>query len=184
MKKKRQGVRARSRPQKENLILETVEAEEKSVSRGLSFGLASGVITTLVMIVGLNSATHLRIAVLGGIISIAVADAFSDAFGIHISEESQNNHREKQIWKETVITFFSKFLVAMSFLIPFLLLPIDTAITVCIIWGLFLITIYSIYLAHIEKKKTFNVVSEHLSIAIIVIIITHFVGDFISIIFT
>ncbi|MBH0196170.1 MAG: hypothetical protein HP494_11385, partial [Nitrospira sp.] len=58
---------------------------------GLSFGLTSGVITTLGLMVGLHSGTHSRAIVIGGILTIAIADAMSDALGIHVSEESNNS---------------------------------------------------------------------------------------------
>jgi vacuolar iron transporter family protein len=61
-----------------------------SIRTGLHFGLTSWVITTLGMMVGLHSGTHSPRAVVGGILTIAVADAFSDAVGIHISEGSEN----------------------------------------------------------------------------------------------
>jgi len=57
-----------------------------SITTGFSFGLTSGVITTLGLLVGLNSGTHSKLVVIGGILTIAIADAFSDALGIHISE--------------------------------------------------------------------------------------------------
>jgi len=56
-----------------------------SLKTGFSFGLTSGIITTLGLIVGLNSSTRSKLVVLGGILIIAIADAFSDAFGIHVS---------------------------------------------------------------------------------------------------
>ncbi len=65
-----------------------------SYIKGISFGLTSGIITTLGMIVGLHAGTHSRLAVIGGVLTIAIADAFSDALGIHISEESQNKHTQ------------------------------------------------------------------------------------------
>jgi len=55
------------------------------VKVGLSFGLTSGVVTAVGLMVGLHSGTHSRLAVIGGILTIAVADAFSDALGIHLS---------------------------------------------------------------------------------------------------
>ena len=58
---------------------------KESVKKGFGFGLTSGVITTLGMMVGLNASTGSRTAVIGGIIAIAIADAFSDAVGMHIS---------------------------------------------------------------------------------------------------
>ena len=63
-----------------------------SLRTGISFGLTSGIITTLGLMVGLHSGTHSRVIVIGGILTIAIADAFSDALGIHISEESKNVH--------------------------------------------------------------------------------------------
>ena len=52
---------------------------EHSFRVGMSFGLTSGIITTLGLIVGLHSGTHSKLAVIGGILTIAMADAFSDA---------------------------------------------------------------------------------------------------------
>ncbi len=63
-----------------------------SIKTGLSFGLTSGIIKTLGLMVGLHSGTHSKIAVIGGILTIAIVDAFSDALGIHVSEEAENRH--------------------------------------------------------------------------------------------
>ncbi len=92
-----------------------------SLKIGISFGLTSGIITTLGLIVGLHSGTHSRLIVIGGILIIAIADAFSDALGIHISEESENKHDTKEIWESTIFTFLSKFVFALTFIAPFLL---------------------------------------------------------------
>jgi hypothetical protein len=70
--------------------------------------MTSAVITTLGLMVGLHSGTHSRVVVLGGILTIAIADAFSDALGIHVSEESENVHSVRQIWGATIATFLSK----------------------------------------------------------------------------
>ena len=51
---------------------------EHSFRVGMSFGLTSGIITTLGLIVGLHSGTHSKLAVIGGILTIAMADALSD----------------------------------------------------------------------------------------------------------
>ena len=151
-----------------------------SLKIGFSFGLTSGIITTLGLMVGLHAGTHSKIVVIGGILTIAVADAFSDALGIHISVESQNKHMPREIWEATISTFLSKFFVALIFLIPIMLLQLSTAIVVCIVWGLTLIAIFSYYMAKQQNIKPFGVISEHLIIAIIVIVATHYIGDWIS----
>ena len=94
-----------------------------SFKTGLSFGLTSGVITTLGLMVGLHSGTHSRNVVIGGILTIAIADAMSDALGMHIAEESKNNGIPSEIWESTLATFVAKFLIATIFVVPVLLLP-------------------------------------------------------------
>ena len=140
---------------------------------GLSFGLTSGVITTLGLMVGLNSSTQSKLAVLGGIIIIAIADALSDAMGIHLSEEAENKHSHSEVWESTFATFFSKFVFALSFVIPVLLFKLPTAIIVSIIWGLLLIGILSYY---VSKKKKWKTIVEHLLLALAVVIVAHAVG--------
>jgi hypothetical protein len=49
--------------------------------------------------------------VIGGIIAAAIADALLDAVGIHISEESENRHTEREIWESTLSTLASKLLI-------------------------------------------------------------------------
>jgi len=151
-----------------------------SVKIGFSFGLTSGIITTLGLMVGLNSGTHSKLVVIGGVLTIAIADAFSDALGIHISEESENKHTTKEIWESTIATFVSKFAFAMTFVIPVLLFPLTTAIYVSIVWGFTLLGLFSFYIAKEQGVKPWKVVIEHLVIALAVIIITHYVGDWIS----
>lgn len=147
---------------------------------GFSFGLVSGIITTLGLIVGLHSSTHSRIFIIGGILVIAIADALSDAMGIHISEEAENKHSSGEIWESTLSTFLSKFIFALSFLVPIVLFELNTAIIVCIIWGMILITIFSVYLARSQQRPVFHIVLEHSVLAIVVIILTHYIGDWVA----
>lgn len=156
---------------------------KQSFKTGFSFGLTSGIITTLGVIVGLHSSTHSKLVVIGGIIIIAVADAFSDALGIHISEESENKHLSKEIWISTFSTFLSKFVFALTFIIPVLLFKLSTAIIISVIWGLLVLGIFSFKIAQEQKAKPWKVVGEHLIIALVVIVLTHYLGDLISLIF-
>ena len=128
-----------------------------SIKTGFSFGLTSGIITTLGLMVGLHSGTHSKLVVLGGILTIAIADAFSDALGIHISEESENKHASKEIWESTISTFFSKFIFALTFIIPVLLFEISTAIIVSVIWGLSILGILSFIRSTCFKIDTYLV---------------------------
>ncbi|MFC2149664.1 VIT1/CCC1 transporter family protein [Candidatus Auribacterota bacterium] len=147
---------------------------------GISFGITSGIITTLGLMIGLNAGTHSKLVVIGGILTIAIADAFSDALGIHISEESENKHTSKEIWVSTISTFLSKFLFALTFIVPVLLFALTTAIIVSIAWGLLMLSLLSYRIAREENTKSWKVVAEHLVIAVVVIILTHFTGVWIG----
>ena len=148
-----------------------------SIKTGLSFGLTSATITTLGLMVGLHAGTNSELVVIGGILIIAIADAFSDALGIHISEESENKHTTLEIWEATIATFLAKFIFASTFMIPLLLFPLTTAIVVSIVYGLVLLSIFSFYLARGQGERPWKVIAEHLVIAVVVVIITHYVGD-------
>jgi VIT1/CCC1 family predicted Fe2+/Mn2+ transporter len=154
-----------------------------SYLKGLSFGLTSGIITTLGLLVGLDSGTHSKLAVVGGVITIAIADAFSDSLGIHISEESQNTHSTRSIWESTVATFAAKFFFALTFLIPILCAPLNIAIWISIAWGLFVLSTISYWMAKKEHIKPSEVICEHVGIAVIVIVITYFVGGWVGMTF-
>ena len=147
-----------------------------SIKTGVSFGLTSGVITTLGLMVGLNSGTHSRLAVMGGILTIAVADAFSDALGIHIAEESENTHTHGEIWQATIATLLSKFFFALTFAVPVFFLELPTAVAVSVVYGLAVLGIMSFFLARGQGDNPWKVIAEHLGIALLVIFVTHGVG--------
>jgi vacuolar iron transporter family protein len=157
---------------------------KNSIKKGLGFGLTSGIITTLGLIVGLSSGTNSKSVVIGGILVIAIADAFSDSLGMHISEEANRLNKEKQIWESTFSTLFFKFIFASTFIIPILLFSLQTAVMISIIWGLLLISIFSFWISKRSKIRAIKAVLQHLIIAIVVIIITHFVGKFSAMVFS
>jgi vacuolar iron transporter family protein len=153
---------------------------EKNILVGLSFGITSAAITTLGLIVGLEAATSSLKVILGGIFTIAIADAFSDSLGIHISQEAEKSNTTKDVWVATIVTFFAKFLFSMTFVVPFLLLPMGLAMFIGIAWGLFIIASLSFFIAKREKKNPVWSISEHLIITIVVIFLTHQAGLLIS----
>src|SRR3989344_3946418 len=136
-----------------------------SLITGLSFGLTSGTITTLGLMVGLHAGTHSKLAVAGGVLTIAIADAFSDALGIHISQEAGGKKKFREDLEGNFCTFFSKFFFALTFLFPVLILPLTQAIFISVVWGMLTLTFMSCFIAAREKAKPFVIIREHLAIA-------------------
>jgi VIT1/CCC1 family predicted Fe2+/Mn2+ transporter len=116
--------------------------------------------------VGLHSGTHSRTVVIGGIVTNAIADAMSDALGIHVSEESKNNGPARQIWEAAVA--------------PVVTHPLDQAIAISVIWGLLLLAVLSFFVARAQAIPPWKVIGEHLLIALCVVVVTHAVGDWVQ----
>jgi len=146
----------------------------------MSFGLTSAVITTLGLMIGLHSRTQSKLAVIGGIFTIAIADAFSDALGIHMSEESEGKHTAREIWLSTLFTFFFKLVFGLSFVIPVLTLDLRTAVIINILWGIILLSSLSYKLAREQGESFVKIAGEHIGIAIMVIVIAHLLGETIA----
>ncbi|NPA16999.1 MAG: hypothetical protein GXO05_04565 [Aquificae bacterium] len=150
------------------------------LKKGVGFGLTSGVITTLSMLIGLSTISDSRAVVIGGILSIAIADAASDALGMHIAEESHEKTEEKHIWTATLSTFFSKFIFAMTFMVPVALFEIKTAVIISLIWGFLLLTVFSYKIALDRKENPVRAVVEHVVIATVVLTVIHLTGKLVK----
>lgn len=156
---------------------------KNSVKKGMGFGIASGVITTLGLIIGLYASTSSKGVIVGGIMIIAIADSLSDAFGIHLSEEYGTKKRDREIWIATFSTLGFKFLSAIIFLLPFLFLEIFHALIASFVWGVFLILFFSYVVAKQKGERPLYSMAEHFFITILVVVLTYFIGKFINSVF-
>jgi VIT1/CCC1 family predicted Fe2+/Mn2+ transporter len=147
---------------------------------GLFFGASSGVITTLGLMTGLNAGTKSITAVLGGILIIAVADSMSDALGIHLAEEADPNTDHEHVWQATITTFVTKFVFAISFAVPLLLLPLGQAVIASVALGMSVIVVLSYFLARAQNESPWLIILEHLGIAILVVVLSHFIGVWVA----
>lgn len=152
----------------------------KSLLAGLGFGLTSAVITTLGLMIGLNASTGSKLAVIGGILTIAVADAFSDALGVHVSKETEEGAVAKEVWSATGFTFLFKFIFALTFVIPVIFFPLAHAIIISIIWGLSILSLLSYYLAKSQGQSRWESLGEHLGVAIVVLLLSNGIGTIIA----
>ena len=84
-----------------------------------------------------------------------------------------------EIWESTGATLLAKFLIALTFAVPVLLLPLEEAMTVSVGWGLTLLAVLSYLLARAQQIPAWKVIAEHLVIGVSVIAITPYVGDWI-----
>lgn len=150
---------------------------------GISFGLTGGIITAIGLMVGLKIGTDSVLAVIGGLMTIAVADAFSDSLAMHMSEETQVKFSNKKIWESSISTFLSKFFFTLTFIIPFLIFNLSTGLIVSVVYGLVLLSLLSIYIAKRRKENILVAVISHILIALLVIALSYLVGRLVNLYF-
>lgn len=149
---------------------------KKSIKTGIGFGFTSAIITILGSMIGLYSGTFSNLAVIGGVLTIAIADAFSDSLGIHISKELEKDSTKLEVWEATLTTFISKCFVGLTFIIPILIFNIKIAIIINILYGILLLVIFSYFIAKAKNAKPAQVVFEYMLITAVVLILSQLAG--------
>lgn len=153
---------------------------------GISFGMTTAVITSLGMIAGMYSATSSKLAVVAGIVVMAIADGLSDAISLHTAEEAEvengmSKHTPKEIWLTTLFAFLSVSGFTLTFTIPVLIFPLEKATFVAIAWGMLLLVLLNYYIAKTKKENPVKLIAEHILLAMFVIIVSYVVGDLVAI---
>jgi hypothetical protein len=121
-----------------NDIIKKKELGETQISKGQLFGLISGSVTTMGVIIGLWQSHNNIPILLSAILSISLSDSFSDGFGMYFSQRTHLGQTESA--NIGIRTTFYKIIVTLSYAIPFLIFDINTAIRLNITWGCILIS--------------------------------------------
>jgi VIT1/CCC1 family predicted Fe2+/Mn2+ transporter len=147
-----------------------------------SFGATSAVITSLAFIIGLSSTINPKMTIIGSLAVFAIADNISDSLGIHIFQESDLK-KSKVVRTSTFSNFFTRLFVILVFILLVALFPIGYSIIFSIIWGFFLLTVLSYYIAKEQKVNPYLAILQHVAIALVVIIASLFFREWIMNIF-
>jgi len=100
--------------------------------------------------------------------------------GEHISEESKENPLDADVRNITISTFLTKLIVGLSFVIPFVSLPVAHAVVVSIIYASLVLILLSLRIAKRTGQNRLEVVAEHLLVGFAVVIITFFLGKWVE----
>jgi VIT1/CCC1 family predicted Fe2+/Mn2+ transporter len=141
-----------------------------------SFGITSAIVTSLALMIGLNQTKDPRTSIVGALLLIAIADNIADSLGIHIYRESVPG-TEGNPNVNTISNFATRLGVMMLFVAAVLLLPLTLAIALSVAAGLALLVVLSYYIALNQKTSVPMSIVQHLGIAIVVIILSHFLGQ-------
>jgi VIT1/CCC1 family predicted Fe2+/Mn2+ transporter len=147
-----------------------------------SFGATSSTVTSLGLIFGFLEATNPRASIIGALLLIAVADNIADSLGFHVYRESVSSKPEN-IRIFTLSNFITRFSITGLFVLLFAFLPLQIAASTCIILGLAILSLLSYLISVQRKTHPLREVFIHLSVAIPVILVSHFLGQLIFSVF-
>lgn len=166
---------ARSLPRWVQLVLRCHEKVGE-----LAFGITSGVLTTVGVLVGVNSATASRLPVIAAIVAIAVADSCSDAFGMYMAKVSERGTTPKQAFRYALGTLAGKAFFPLTFMGPLLVLPLDVAVGVNLAWGALGLALLSAEQAVVEQQSVIRRIARNLGLAAIIIANSMLAGSLVA----
>jgi len=143
-----------------------------------SFGATAAIITSLGLIIGLRTGAHAKFSIIASIMVIALADNISDSFGIHIYQESEGLS-PREVWFSTATNFLTRILVSSLFVFLVAFLPLNIAVISSIILGLLLLASMSFIISKDRGTNPYPTVIEHLSVAVLVIVASNYLGKLI-----
>lgn len=143
--------------------------------QGISFGVMDGIITVLGVIMGLFSTADKKIIVLGAL-AAGIADAFANAAGIHVSQETRKNHSHEIVIKETIYCFIATVVVMLSLIWPYLFFTLGTSTIIAFIVGVVWLISLGSFVAKISGRSRKRLVAEYIAIGFVISAITYLIG--------
>jgi VIT1/CCC1 family predicted Fe2+/Mn2+ transporter len=143
------------------------------------FGSTAAIITNISLIVGLGSARASKGPIIGGLLTIALADNISDSLGIHLYKETEGLNQRLSLLS-TVLNFLSRLVVSLSFIGIVLLFTTSQSIVAAIIWGLLLLILLSYLISLSNKENSLKEIFKHILVAIVVIVLSRWAGGLIA----
>jgi len=145
-----------------------------------SFGITSAIVTSLALMMGLDQTSNPKSSIIGALLIIAVADNIADSLGIHVYRESQIPEVGADPRVYTVSNFLTRLGIMIVFIALVWALPLTYAIVISVAVGLAMLTILSYYIALYQNIHPARSILEHIVVAVVVIIISHYLGSLIS----
>jgi vacuolar iron transporter family protein len=143
------------------------------------FGSTSAITTNICLIVGLGSTRASKLAILGALLTIALADNISDSLGIHMYQEAAGT-KANQSFFALFLNFTARLFISSSFILIMFFAPSESVGFIAIVWGLLLLVMISYFIALQNQEKPLLEIGKHVLVASCVITASHFIGQWIS----
>lgn len=146
--------------------------------RKITFGITSAVITGIAAIGTLFANPNGKMLVIPSLLIFAVADNIADTFGMHIYQDSELL-KENQVWTGTFFNYCARLVVSLLFIGILLIFPTNIASLLCVVIGLFLLTLISYIIAKQRRANPLFMIGEHVGLAIAVLTLSTIAGNII-----
>ena len=149
-------------------IINKIMKIPEAIRQGMFFGLNSGVITTTGLIAGISQTFTNPLHIIISIVSLAISDGFSEAYGLYISKKAEKVSDDSfNPFYSFVSLLITKALIVLSFLIPFIFsrkLTYFKNLAWPFIWGSLLLFILDYHLSELRDDSFFHYYISHLVI--------------------
>lgn len=142
-----------------------------------SFGATSAVTSSLALMIGLNPLGVPKLGIIGALLVIAFADNIADSLGMHIYAESKSKGHAKL---NTVTNYLTRLGITLLMIAFVVVLPLPYAIAASIIFGLVVMAVLSYLIAKTHNMNPAQVVAEHLTVTILILVASQLIGSSIS----
>jgi adenylate cyclase class IV len=143
----------------------------------LAFGITSGILTTVGVLIGVNSASGDRLAVIASVVAIAVADSWSDAFGMYTARVTERGSSRAAALRYAAGTLLGKLVMPLTFLLPIALLPLGVAVIVDLVWGAVVLALLSLERALVGQLSPVRQVAVTLGLAALIVTLSSLAGS-------
>lgn len=106
--------------------------------QGIAFGAVDGIVLALGVLTGMSVLGD-RTTVFLSLFATGIADAFGNAVGMHVEEESEGVNSRRRVWATTILTFLGTLVVFVVLIAPIMLFPLTLAVRVSWVIGMLLL---------------------------------------------
>jgi len=138
-------------------------------------GATAAIMTSMGLIAGLTQGDTMKNATIAGLLIVAIVDNISDSLGIHIYKEAEGANR-KDIFSATYGNFLTRILIVFSFILIVFFFPSMLSLIISSIWGLALLIVLSLSIAHAKKSSIPTEIIWHVVNAVMILIICKLLG--------
>lgn len=138
----------------------------------LAQGVTSGIITTLGLMMGVNSSNPTRRSIMVAILAMAIGNSCSDAYSVYNARQAERGSNRRVAWRFALMTLAGEFVFTLSFVLAVAILPLSTGIIANLAWGTIALALFSAEQAVVGQKNVILSVGFNLGLAAAIVVLT------------